>query len=670
MVNTIRKNSLLTLMTTLVLGIFVLPYWTQAQRCSEENTTFELITGFVYSAPEETLTVLPGTLKLNDCLVQCRKNATCQAINFETGLCVLFSSSFSEEPGTLKTSHFPVFTMYAQKICLRGATTCKRKWMFERVFDHELRQMARKRILATSRQDCMSLCLEEQGFKCRSVNYNRNSGECALNDMDRHTVVAERYYGPSDNDVEYLESNCVDEPVRLCEFRKISGRIVKTVDVVFENITTPDECRKKCLSVPYRCHSFDLSDPTNRVCRLSHHSSVSLSHIKDPYLESPGSITYELTACYKVSIYCEAKEMITRIKTNKLFNGKLYAKTRPNSCVQDVVNKVEFEIRMAYNDLDCDVKQEVFGQFSNDIVIQHHDMIVTNQDLGLSVHCHYDLTNKSVTNGKHLAVSGEVNTSDTQTVTVGSPNVTMRITDRLGSDLFSAEVGDPIGLRFEIKDRNSPYEIFVRELVAMDGIDNGEILLIDSEGCPTDDSIMSALVKVSNNEKTLQALFDAFKFPTSEIVEFKAMVTPCLPKCKPANCTMKMFNGASHIFPSLGRRKRHTTTPTKSENVVVVQRIRITDNFNFERNDRHLSKLEPSGSKHLNDRNRTRHYTTRESTSCVNIVGLIIACSLFLLAQMILILAWGYLWQKRKNNLSKDAARCYDVPFSLAHKPY
>lgn len=54
-----------------------------------------------------------------------------------------------------------------------------------------------------------------------------------------------------------------------------------------------------------------------------------------------------------------------------------------------------------------------------------------------------------------------------------------------------------MALRFEITDENSPYEIFVREVVAMDGRDNSEIILINSLGCPTDPSIMQQVSKVS-----------------------------------------------------------------------------------------------------------------------------------------------------------------------------
>lgn len=78
----------------------------------------------------------------------------------------------------------------------------------------------------------------------------------------------------------------------------------------------------------------------------------------------------------------------------------------------------------------------------------------------------------------------------------------MRITDRNGQDIMqSAEVGDPLALKFEIIDKNSPYEIFVRELVAMDGVDSSEIILIDSDGCPTDHFIMGPLYKSSDSGK-------------------------------------------------------------------------------------------------------------------------------------------------------------------------
>ncbi|GIX88169.1 ZP domain-containing protein [Caerostris darwini] len=130
----------------------------------------------------------------------------------------------------------------------------------------------------------------------------------------------------------------------------------------------------------------------------------------------------------------------------------------------------------------------------------------------------------------------------------------------------------------------------------MDGIDNSEILLIDSLGCPTDASIMGSLSKASNSGKTLLAPFEAFKFPTSDIVQFKALVTPCLPNCEPVDCSVKT-HGQTRDFSSMGRRKRRGTAPydvnpygssrvADKDDVVVVQTIQITDKFGFEKQDK------------------------------------------------------------------------------------
>jgi len=140
----------------------------------------------------------------------------------------------------------------------------------------------------------------------------------------------------------------------------------------------------------------------------------------------------------------------------------------------------------------------------------------------------------------------------------------MKITSRDGSDMKRiAEVGDPLALRFEIVEPNSPYEIFVRELVAMDGSDSAEITLIDANGCPTDQYIMGTIQKLAHNRKVLLSQFDAFKFPSSEVVQFRALVTPCIPRCEPVICDSE--DGASGELKSLvsyGRKKRSVLNGT------------------------------------------------------------------------------------------------------------
>ena len=106
--------------------------------CPSDFVSFEVVTGYVYTAPADMLDSQPGTLMLTDCIDTCRGNSSCKSINYETGLCVLFSSSADEEGGQLTPSQFPVFTIYVQKNCLPSAASCDAAWSFDRVMNHEL----------------------------------------------------------------------------------------------------------------------------------------------------------------------------------------------------------------------------------------------------------------------------------------------------------------------------------------------------------------------------------------------------------------------------------------------------------------------------------------------------------------------------------------------------
>lgn len=85
----------------------------------------------------------------------------------------------------------------------------------------------------------------------RSANYNNATGDCATSDMDRHTAVGTGAFRPLENS-DFLENNCVDDPVRLCEFQKMEGRILKTVDSVYQDVEGLDECKRLCLTASFR----------------------------------------------------------------------------------------------------------------------------------------------------------------------------------------------------------------------------------------------------------------------------------------------------------------------------------------------------------------------------------------------------------------------------------
>ena len=75
--------------------------------------------------------------------------------------------------------------------------------------------------------------------------------------------------------------------------------------------------------------------------------------------------------------------------------------------------------------------REQEGYYTNDVIIQHHDRIVTEKDLGLSVTCEYDLSNKTVASGVDLKITGEIAPSLFEEALVDSPNVIMRVADQV-----------------------------------------------------------------------------------------------------------------------------------------------------------------------------------------------------------------------------------------------
>lgn len=376
--------------------------------------------------------------------------------------------------------------------------------------------------------------------------------------------------------------------------------------------------------------------------------------------------------------------MVAKIRTSKIFNGKIYAKGSPNSCVNDVTASLDFELRMAYNDLECNVRKDGTGRYSNDIILQHHDRIITSADLGLSVHCQYDLGNKSVSNQVDLEITGDILPVLSEEAVVEGPNVIMRVTSKDGIDMQSAQVGDALDLRFEIVDKNSPYEIFVRDLVALDGVDSNEILLIDDRGCPTDPSIMGVLDKWVESSKVLISAFDAFKFPSSDKVQFRALVSPCLPTCEPVKCDVADYTGDVRLVDSYGRRRKRRDAA--QEEVLVVQTIEIVDKFSppppsspLDRSSGMIAELEKqrnaysfdSRQLHGNNASMTEVFIKEKvSGSCINTLGLIIAGALFLAAQLVIIVAWTYIWQRKRRAKQQDNLTMVDVAVNNLHQLY
>lgn len=655
-------------MIVLCLGYLTLASAQDSQECPDDYVTFEVVTGYVYTAPADMLDSQPGTLMLTDCIDTCRGNSSCRSINYETGLCVLFSSSADANQGQLTPSQFPVFTIYVQKNCLPSASVCDAAWSFDRVMNHQLDTEIRKRGQVESRQQCMELCLAEVDFECRSAMYSVDSGECRLTDMDRQAMSGRPGFAPAEG-VEYMEINCVTDPSKLCLYEKVRGKILKTVDAVYQAIADEKDCQDLCNNAPFRCHSYDYNDTGDDVCRLSHHSAVTLTQVEEPYLLIEEATTYELSSCYNVTIDCHSGDMTANIHTTTLFDGKVYAKGSPVTCMEDIEDTMDFSITMKYTDIECGVERRGLGGYINEVIIQHHDSIVTSADLGLELACEYDLTNKSVSNEVDLTITGEISPTLFEESVVDSPNVEMRVADENGQDTKTAVVGDPLTMVWEILDQDSPYEIFVRELVAMDGSTDTELLLIDERGCPTDASIMGEIYHRDDSDKISLSNFDAFRFPTSEVVQFRAMITPCLPKCAPVQCDVLDYTGQTKTVDSYGRKKRSAESTEVDilgnekrkkraagpEEVMVIQSLRIVDKYGKRQEEKRKELLAKQAREDLdfieNNPSLDIDMSMLEG-DCMNKTSMISGAIIFLAAQLVIVILFALIW--RRNQRASD----------------
>jgi hypothetical protein len=398
--------------------------------------------------------------------------------------------------------------------------------------------------------------------------------------------------------------------------------------------------------------------------------------------------------------------MTANIRTTSLFDGKVYAKGSPVTCMKDVDGELAFSITMRYNDQECGIKREGLGGYINEVIIQHHDSIVTSADLGLQLSCEYDLTNKSVSNDVDLSITGEISPSLFEESVVDSPNVVMRVANENGQDTKTAVVGDPLLMVWEILDPESPYEIFVRDLIAVDGATDTELVLVDERGCPTDAAIMGEVRKGGANNKTLSSKFDAFRFPTSDVVQFRAMITPCLPTCEPVVCDVLDYTGQTKAINSYGRRKRREATTagsstyeldifgnvrrikraTKPEEVLVVQSLKIVDRYG-KRKEQEQAELQIRNRK-LDD--ETSSLSTSADSSfgidllaedivkgnplggggsadCLDKTSMIVGAVVFLVAQLAIVVLFALIWRRNQRQADKGLSQLESRSDSLSY---
>ncbi|ROT61489.1 Neurogenic locus Notch protein [Penaeus vannamei] len=239
------------------------------------------------------------------------------------------------------------------------------------------------------------------------------------------------------------------------------------------------------------------------------------------------------------------------------FNGVMYVKgySKNEECRRVVrpdvdVGTIDFKVKFNTCGL---IHENGLARFI--LVLQKHPKLVTYKAQAYHVKCTYNTGEKTITIGFNVSM---LTTAGTIANTGPPPTCIMKITDQNGDDIRGAEIGDLLMLRVQVEPSNI-YGGFARSCVALtansDGGDN-EYIVTDENGCATDPAIFGEWEQEDGDEKTLVALFNAFKFPSSNSIRFQCNVRVCFGRCHPVNC-----NG----YDAFGKRRRRQALEEDAE---------------------------------------------------------------------------------------------------------
>ncbi|XP_022249911.1 uncharacterized protein LOC106466227 [Limulus polyphemus] len=450
--------------------------------CDPVDVHFELMSGIyldivAYKSSNETTP--------EKCLNACRADAICHSVNIDyRKMACYFNKNILDSSTEDFLKNNGSFN-YFKKICLSGASKCKRQWAFERVKGKMLVGYAHEKLIAQvkSLEECQTACLLQQNIVCRSAEFDPKKKECQLSSYNRFTTTDKSIeLQPSEQGVDYLENNCL-----------------------------------------------------------------------------------------KVSVDCHPFFMNVTVSTNVVFRGKIYTQGRDTTCFVDVHESLQFTLPVLLNGSQCGTVNQAEGKFSNVLIIQNNDNVVTARDKAVGVQCTFQVGNK--TGGTELNIS-QLNPTDRKRGKPPLPVLSLHIMDIQGRERKTFSIGELLKLQVRMSDDDT-YGIFLRNLIAKDPAGANNLTLIDNSGCPVEMKMMREVRTVDEKSKFLESYLEAFTFMGSNIIELEADVETCLERCKPVLCqipTGRSEDDMETVY-SYGRRKRRELDENTYGDVLSIVRL-------------------------------------------------------------------------------------------------
>ncbi|XP_066993386.2 uncharacterized protein tyn [Anabrus simplex] len=451
---------------------------------------------------------------------------------------------------------------YFENLCLKANQACKGSRTYQAprigVADDKVSQYVSlhyyvdKEMQVNSQDACKLACEIENEFLCRSYLYRGapvgNKYNCQLYHLDHKTLPD----GPST----YLnaERPLIDNGERVGHY--------------YENF-----CDKSAAPA-----AANQNDPLPVVFDSTEDPALNNLTRNDINCDAKGT-------CYDVSVNCKDTRIVVQVRTNKPFNGRIYALGRSETCNIDVQNSDQFRLDLTMTGQDCNT-QSVTGVYTNTVVLQHHNVVMTKADKIYKVKCTYDMSSKNITFGM-MPIRDPEMISITSAPEAPPPRI--RILDNRGREVETVRIGDKLTFRIEIPE-DTPYGIFARSCVAMAKDSKSTFQIIDDEGCPVDPTIFPSFTPDGN---ALQSVYEAFRFTESYGVIFQCNVKYCLGPCEPAVC-----DWGHESVESWGRKRRsiasnHSESESENDDMTLSQEILVLD-FGDDKNSQFLRSETPS----------------------------------------------------------------------------
>ncbi|XP_076292758.1 trynity isoform X2 [Lasioglossum baleicum] len=600
----------------------------------ESRPAFEKLTDYDYRG---TTYNSVRNVSLYECESWCRRDPECQAAAFsfvvnplapvQDTLCQVQNETAARDPPAQPQRAANMY--YMTKLQLLSDKVCPRPWAFEKVPNKMIRGLDNALIYTSSKETCLSACLNEHRFPCRSVEYNYLAMQCHLSDSDRRTTGQYVQFVDAQG-VDYFENLCL-KGRDACKSQRVfqMPRIGVAEDKVAQyaglhyytdkelQVQSESACRLACeIENEFLCRSFlyrGAPQGSAYNCQLFHLDHWTLPDGPSTYLNAerplidngervgtyfenycekgagpadPLPVVFDTTedptinnltrtdincdktgTCYDVSVDCKDTRIAVQVRTNKPFNGRIYALGRSETCNIDVINSDLFKLDLTMSGQDCNT-QSATGTYTNTVVLQHHSVVMTKADKIYKVKCTYDMSSKNITFGM-MPVRDPDMISITSAPEAPPPRI--RILDSRAREVETVRIGDKLTFRIEIP-QDTPYGIFARSCVAMAKDSKNTFPIIDDEGCPEDQSIFPSFTPDGN---ALEAVYEAFRFTESYGVIFQCNVKYCLGPCEPAVCEW-----GHESVESWGKRRRRSisnATEEKADDMTLSQEILVLD---------------------------------------------------------------------------------------------